>query len=203
MCSIICSYKKDVLENLIDINQFRGNFSFSYTEIGKHPEIQVKGWGDFEKDIIRNNDLYKITHVQAPTGGIAKDFSRIHPTIIEDTMLWHNGILTPRGITYCQKKLNTSEGFDTLLLHRMILEHGFESLSEIEGLFSCVYFNKEVYMFRTKHGKLYIDDDKNISSEEFKDSRCIYADRIYRVDTLEVVDTFKTKRFNFIIPGRL
>jgi len=37
-----------------------------------------------------------------------------------------------------QTKLNTEETFDTLLLFKAIKQFGFDILSEIEGLFSCV-----------------------------------------------------------------
>jgi hypothetical protein len=204
MCSIIGAFKKEKLKELININQYRGNFSFSYTEVDKNgPSIQVKGWGKFPEKIITNSPLYKIAHVQAPTGGLKKEFSRIHPTQVENTFLWHNGILTRKGINFLQRQLGTSEDFDTLLLHKAIYNFGFSILSEIEGLFSCIYLNNnKIFLFRTKHGKLYIDDEKNISSERFENSKCINYDTIYDIN-MDKIDTFKTKRFSYVIKGEI
>jgi hypothetical protein len=200
MCSIIGGTQREKLIELVHLNQHRGNFSYSYTDIVTGESI--KGFGDFPVDIIKG-DNYKILHVQAPTGGLIEDTNRIHPTKIQDTLHWHNGLLTPRGIKFCQKKLNTNETFDTLLLHKMLYYYGFEILSDIEGLFSCVYKEQDsLYVFRTKHGKLFIDDEMYLSSERFDNSKCINYDTVYMMkDKLIDIRYFKTKRFNYVIPG--
>lgn len=209
MCSIMASFSAEKLKELVDINQFRGNFSFSYTEVDEknRPVVQVKSFGEFNKDIISPNN-YKIAHVQAPTGGLVKDEARIHPVEDNGSMLWHNGLIVPRGIKYLQELLGTDETFDTRLLHRAILVHGFDILNDIEGLFSCLLIrNGNIFIFRTKHGKLYVDEDMNISSERFDGSKCINSDTIYNIDVSEkditVTGAFKTKRFNYAIPGEL
>ena len=206
MCSIIASFKKEKLEALVDLNQFRGNFSFSYLELetGK----STKQFGQYNKDVIENNQNYKISHLQAPTGGLIQDINRIHPTTINDSKLYHNGIITPRGIKFLQNKLNSTETFDTFLLHKAIEEFGFDILSEIEGLFSCLYIKDgKIFIFRTKHGKLYIDEDMSISSERFENSKCINYDTIYELDLINknvnIINKFKTPRCNIIVPGEM
>lgn len=213
MCSIIAGYNPAKVKELIEINQFRGNFSYSYTEIdNKHDYIQssVKDFGKFDFNVINQQSEYnyKICHVQAPTGGLVEDKNRIHPTVSEKSSLWHNGLLTPRGIKFLQQKLNTTETFDTKLLHMALDKFDFDILSEIEGLFSCLYvYDGQIYIFRTKHGKLFIDDDMNVSSERFENSRCINANTIYAllpwIPDYAVITEFKTKRFNFVIPGEM
>ena len=83
MCSIIASFKKEKLEALVDLNQFRGNFSFSYLEL--ETGESTKQFGRYNKDVIVNNQNYKISHLQAPTGGLIQDINRIHPTMINNT----------------------------------------------------------------------------------------------------------------------
>ena len=206
MCSIIASFKKEKLEALVDLNQFRGNFSFSYLELetGK----STKQFGQYNKDVIENNQNYKISHLQAPTGGLIQDINRIHPTTINDSKLYHNGIITPRGIKFLQNKLNSTETFDTFLLHKAIEEFGFDILSEIEGLFSCLYIKDgKIFIFRTKHGKLYIDEEMSISSERFDSSKCINYDTVYDLDLINknvnIINKFKTPRCNIIVPGEM
>ena len=206
MCSIIGSFKKEIVADLVRLNEERGNFSWSITINNK----TKKGFGPFDFNQLEQIDEegYIISHIQAPTGGSTEDENRIHPTINGETKLWHNGILTPRGIRFLQNELKTNETFDTKLLHDAIVKFGFEILSSIEGLFSCLYYDGEDYfIFRTKHGKLYIDSNLNLSSERFKDSKCINFDTIYKIDfknkNISKVGDFKTKRFNYIIHGEL
>ena len=203
MCSIIASFKKEKLEALVDLNQFRGNFSFSYLEL--ETGESTKQFGRYNKDVIVNNQNYKISHLQAPTGGLIQDINRIHPTMINNTKLYHNGIITPRGVKFLQNKLNCTETFDTWLLHKSIEEFGFDILSEIEGLFSCLYIKDDkIFIFRTRHGKLYIDEEMSISSERFDISKCINYDTVYDLDLINknvnIINKFKTPRCNIIVP---
>lgn len=209
MCSIFASFDKKRLKDLAVLNQFRGNFSYSVTQDRR----TLKGFGDFNNDdldTIAINDDYIIGHVQAPTGGMIKDLARVHPTegYALQSLLWHNGLLTPRGIRYLQESLDTTEEFDTKLLHLHLIKNNFAGLGEIEGLFTCMFqFANEIYVFRTKHGKLYVDDDLNISSERFDNSKCINYDTVYRLNMVEKkldpISKFKTKRFNYIIEGEM
>ena len=215
MCSIVGSFDKDSFENLVDLNQFRGNFSYSFSiyDINeKRVKEQTKGFGQFDKSLIKNAiskpHIYYIGHLQAPTGGLLKDENRIHPTIIGNSMLWHNGILTPRGIKYLQKNLSTDEIFDTKLLHQAILSSEYiKLLSNTEGLFSCLFYDRDLYVFRTKHGKLFIDNNMSISSERFDNSKCINYDTFYHLDfknmKLSAGEKFTTARYNIIINGEM
>lgn len=217
MCSIIGSLDKSKFKALVNLNQFRGNFSYSFTVYsystgfgGKKIQDQVKGFGQFDTNLSIGAiaGCFYIGHVQAPTGGLVKDFSRIHPTQINSSMLWHNGIITSRGIKYLQKLLDTTETFDTLLLHQAIQKFGVAELSKIEGLFACLYYDsKDFFIFRSKHAKLYIDEELSISSERFEGSKCINYDTVYKLDFNEkdiiIYDKFKTLRYNIVISGEL
>lgn len=207
MCSIVASKKNDTINDLIKINQFRGNFSYSFTSLDANNNIinQEKEFGLFSSSKPIEASFY-IAHVQAPTGGLIKDYNRIHPTQINNTYLWHNGIIVPKGIRFIQSKINTDETFDTRLLHLALDTFGFDILNEIEGLFACLYIKENnIFIFRTKHAKLYIDDDMNISSERFNNSKCINYDTIYKVNenNLEVFGSFKTLRYSIIVAGEL
>jgi len=199
------SFSSETVKDLLELNKHRGSFSWSIT-CNNNTE---KDFGEFDTTVLENtNKGYKMCHIQAPTNGLVYDKDRIHPTLVQDSKLWHNGLLRPAGIRYLNNKLGTDESFDTLLLHKAVVEYGFGILSEIEGLFSCVlYLNGNYYIFRTKHGKLFVDDNLSISSERFDDSKCINYDTIYKIDfennTLEPVDTFRTKRFNIVVKGEL
>lgn len=217
MCSIIGSFSKDKFKELVKLNQFRGNFSYSLSVYNTNTRTfssMVKNFGKFPLELLDMMNIkeheYIIGHVQAPTNGIVEIPDRIHPTQIDapnPTYLWHNGLLTPRGIKYIQEKYEHDDEFDTLLLHRYLLKNSC-NLSEIEGLFTCLFKEQNnFFLFRTKHGKLYVDDDLSISSERFEDSKCINADTIYQVDfhskVLYNIDTFRTRRFNYVIPGEM
>lgn len=212
MCSIIGSFDKQTLCDLVDINQHRGNFSFSYTQMTENGLTPIhKEFGQYDYFAINdNNGNYNISHLQAPTGGLVQDKDRIHPTQINDTYLYHNGIITPRGMKYMQNYNNQglTETFDTKLLHNHIYNFGLSELSNIEGLFACVYImGNTIYLFRSKHAKLYIDDKLSISSERFTNSKCINYDTIYELNlqnnSLAEVGYFTTKRYNIIVPNEL
>ena len=215
MCSIIGSYNKEKFKELVELNQFKGNFSYSfgvYNTTENRMVSIVKEFGQFKsstiEEAVEGDNLFYIGHVQAPTGGLIQDVNRIHPTTIKDTMLWHNGIITSRGIKYLQEKFNTTETFDTKLLHTSIEQSGCcDVLSDVEGLFTCLYYNRDLFLFRTKHGKIHIDKDMSFSSERFTNSFCINYDTVYKIDfknnKLSGVGTFKTKRFNIIVNGEI
>lgn len=215
MCSIIGSFSKTKIKELIELNQYRGNFSYSISllDINTNKIVeQVKEFGSFNYDILdkcyTSKEIYYICHVQSPTSGLIRDYSRIHPTNIKESFLWHNGIITPKGMIYLQEHdYNKNTSFDTLALNQQLYNRQFKELNYIEGLFSCLYLDTDIYMFRSKHGKLYIDKDLNISSERFINSKCINYDTIYKVNFKEkniiIHNTFKTKKFNIIVKGEL
>lgn len=211
MCSIIGSYDPEQLKLLVELNQHRGNFSYSISMFDEDGITINKEFGDFDFDAVKVADPndYILCHVQAPTGGLVKDRDRIHPIRYDNSLLWHNGILTDAGIKYLQEATKSTETFDTYLLVKALELFGIDILSKVEGLFSCVWKNNEneFFVFRTKHGKLYVDDFLSISSERFANSRCINSDTVYRINwnqkKLEVTTHFKTMMYNFIIKGEM
>lgn len=210
MCSIIASFNTEKFKELVDLNQFRGSFSHSITYTGDGGVFSLKDFGPFPKDILENlnDNLFKIGHVQAPTGGMIKDRSRIHPCFTGNSFLWHNGILTDNCIQRLQDELHVTTSFDTKLLSMILERKGVQVLNEIEGLFSCIWYHEgQYYMFRSKHGKLYVDENLNISSERFNGGKCINYDTVYQLDLsnkkLIEVEKFKTLKFNYIIAGEL
>jgi hypothetical protein len=215
MCSIIASFNKQKIKDLVILNHHRGNFSYSIgvfdTDNYSFTQI-IKEFGVFDitklDQIEETSNSYIVCHIQAPTGGLIKDEDRIHPTKINDTYLWHNGIITNAGVQYIQNLSGSIDTFDTALLHEFLDFNQFSDLSNIEGLFSCLFIeHREVFLFRTKHGKLFIDADLTISSERFENSKCINYDTVYSVSfkekSLIIVDTFKTKKFNIVVKGEL
>jgi hypothetical protein len=207
MCSIFGSFNKNRVIELAELNQFKGTFSYSLTQ----DDRSHKAFGKFDNDIVNDivqTDNYIIGHVQAPTGGMIKDDNRIHPTSVGQSLLWHNGLLTKRGIKYLQDYLDTTEEFDTKLLHEYFVRYNFTFLNKIEGLFTCIFkHGTGYYVFRTKHGKLYVNEELDLSSERFEGSKCINYDTIYKMNfaekRLQPVSYFKTNRYNFIIKGEL
>jgi len=208
MCSIIASFSKSKILELVEINQHRGNFSYSismYNPTTKRIINTYKDFGEFNKEALKKitGYVYYICHIQAPTSGLTVLTERIHPTEINNTYLWHNGIIKPQGMKYLKNTSKVSNNFDTYLLHTVLPD--YKKLSEIEGLFACLYVNDGIKLFRTKHAKLYIDDDMNISSEYFEGSKCINYDTVYELNLnnrrISKIDNFETKRFNIIIQG--
>lgn len=210
MCSIIGSFSKKKITELVEVNQHRGKFAYSilaYNTMNNKIFQIYKDFGVFSLDNIKEMpNIYYICHLQSPTGGIEIDVNRTHPTMYNDTYLFHNGILKQRAIDKLQFTYNTNITFDTKLLHMSLTS--WNNLNDIEGLFACLYIkNENINIFRSKHSKLYIDKDLNISSEKFPDSKCINYDTIYKLNfknnNLIAIDTFKTKRYNIIIEGEL
>ena len=215
MCSILGSFEKEKIRELVDVNKHRGNFSYSITAWDIEENLiveQYKDFGDFDHKkldkIIDRDDIYYLCHVQAPTGGMMEDITRVHPVRIDTSYLFHNGILQRRTIKKLQKKYSEANDFDSYLLLKSLIEEGFEGLSDIEGLFTCAYIRQNaLHLFRTKHGKLYADANLSISSEKFPDSFMINYDTIYRMNlkdkVLDIIDEFETKKYNLILEGEL
>lgn len=232
MCSIIGSFKKDKIIELVKLNQHRGNFSYSISifDINDSPYMvgNIRNFGKFDIKELDNcyvhsdslGEYYYICHVQDPTNGLIKDRNRIHPNYFTnksvDSELWHNGIITAKGMDFIKENIDNKDidlNFDTALLNTIICEKDYNILSEIDGLFTCVryyhnqFFKQKIDVFRTRHGKLYVDDELNMSSEKFEGSKCINADTIYTMDfkNKKLIESgkFKTLNFNFNIKGEM
>ena len=212
MCAIIGSFDRDVVRELIKTNQHRGRvaYSLSLFNVESGDVHTVHGKGEFDLKLLENIEVgkeYILCHLQSPTGVVDTHENRVHPSMIDrKSYLWHNGILMPFTMNMIQEKLAFKSNFDTHLLHHWLNDK--YNLDDIDGSFACVHIENGIMkVFRSRHAKLYIDNDMTISSERFDGSMCIKYDCIYRTDfgnkRLIVDDYFKTKHFNITIKGEL
>lgn len=202
MCAIVGSFDKDKLGELIELNSYRGNHSYSFLEFDyKNNQITklTRGFGEFDFSIIDNidriNDRYYIAHTQAPTT-TGKGFFNIHPSEWNDTLLWHNGILKEDYIKELQEDFGHKIQWDTRLLH-YLLDNGDE-LDGVNGTFSCVYWDGEKFLiFRNEISPLFSDDDWNISSTKFEGSKPTISGRVMKLDfnnhIVETIEEFTTR----------
>jgi glutamine phosphoribosylpyrophosphate amidotransferase len=173
MCAIVGSFDKDKLKELIELNCYRGNHSYSISEYTLKTKslFTTRGLGDFPFEILKElkEGKYYIAHTQAPTTD-AKSTSNIHPhRFNDDYMLWHNGIIKESFVKKMQNQLNTAEKWDTALLNEWV--YNKYDLGEVDGTFSCLRFDKgKLILFRNEISPMFIDKDFNISSTKFKNS---------------------------------
>lgn len=169
MCAIFGSKDVSTLFELAQRNAYRGNFSWSLTTIDRLFNVVSiqQEFGEFAPTINPTNDpVYYIAHIQAPTGGLINDRSRIHPSIISEhdtmSMLWHNGIIKPHFLASVGYS-----GWDTSWLHHTIIEGGVaDNLNNIDGSFSCVLFEsgKLLQLFRNQSSPMFYSESGDISS---------------------------------------
>lgn len=188
MCSIFGSFNKNTITELLNINQYRGNFSYSISIIDTTDcsiYSQYKDFGEFDIRQIPDGlkeKYYILCHVQAPTGGLITTLNRVHPSIYSyattcedniiyknDSYLWHNGILKDDFIQKIRPTLKISqvETWDTYILHNYIknTKCGWDCLSHVDGSFGCIYLDVDkIFSFTSDTINLYIDDNFNISS---------------------------------------
>jgi glutamine phosphoribosylpyrophosphate amidotransferase len=116
---------------------------------------------------------YVIIHMQAPTTD-SKNANCIHPALdnpySRGSLLWHNGIIKEKEVERLREKYQLKATWDTyILLHHLILGG---SLDEIDGTFSCLWYNddRELRLFRNEISPMFIDSNSNISSTKFINS---------------------------------
>jgi hypothetical protein len=65
-----------------------------------------------------------------------------------------------------------------------VTNYGWSALSRVNGTFACVMYNfgLNLYTFRNEISPLFIDDDMNISSTKFDNSRPIDPNIVWRMD---------------------
>ena len=185
MCGIIGSFDKEKLICLFELNKLRGNKTFSLLSI-KNNEIinKIRNIGAFNTNILNNiqfnNETYHIIHIQSPTEITELSKDNIHPSEINNTYLWHNGMLTSEQI----KKFN--ENWDTKIIHKLFLDD-LNNLNNLEGSFSCVYFDicRGILLFRNKISPMFIDDECNISSTQFINCKKTTPNTLYKLDFKE------------------
>ena len=201
MCAIVGSFDKEKLADLIQLNYYRGNHSYSLLEYNwKENRIEklVRGFGDFDfyaLKSISNNGNYFIAHTQAPTTS-GNGFFNIHPSESQETLLYHNGILKENYIKDLQKEYSPNEKWDTKLLHYHI-EEG-RDLSEVEGTFSCLHYDGFNFkLFRNEIAPMFIDKHFNISSTKDKGFQPTIPNKEFIMDfehkCLEFFGSFETK----------
>ena len=211
MCAIFGSFDKEKFVELAEINQYRGDYSWSATQFvtggfGHYREGETvfsaetkKALGEFPTDwasdfseqdpVLRKT--YYLGHVQAPT----TDSPEMHPSNINDNLLWHNGIIKNYQVEEWQEEYGKKD-WDTELLHRHILLGG--KLDDVDGTFSCARYDKEhILLFRNEISPLFYDIHLNISSTKFDDAVDTEAGVMYKMllhhKILEPLYRFETK----------
>lgn len=202
MCAIFGSYSIVKLTELAELNSYRGQHSFSFAEyntVTKELNMRRKCLGAFSLDGLEiSRGMYYISHIQAPTTG-ASAIESIHPSVRKDgdDLLWHNGILKEKYVSSVQTKLNTSQQWDTALMHES-LDSSWNELSEVDGTFSCLnYKNGLLYLFRNEISPMFYDGQLNISSTKFQGSTSTDANEVLKINfdnnDFESISKFSTK----------
>jgi hypothetical protein len=77
--------------------------------------------------------------------------------------------------------------------------NSWESLQQFDGTFSCLYYDRDtlkLYLFRNEISPMFIDEDFNISSTKFKDSKETEPNKVFKLDITrklsQEVYSFKT-----------
>lgn len=178
MCSILGSFSKSKLIELIELNKYRGTFShsISYYEPEQRDFSHItRSFGEINYDDIDEQNMkegqYCVVHMQAPTGE-DKSSANIHPAEINDHLLWHNGILKDPTIKALQEEFDYNTTWDSkLLLWKMLWDR---LPKDIDGSFSCLYYDAKdqcLFLFRNAIAPMFIDNQMNISSTKFEGSR--------------------------------
>lgn len=205
MCAIIGTRNYSKLQELIALNSYRGSHSYSLSffdiSTGKLT-ILKKDFGEPNiNNIVIPDNTYVIAHVQAPTTD-QKTTAAIHPAIGGEAggdALWHNGIIKEDTIKSLVSKYNTT--WDTRQILNILTEEwsGVESFNQLDGTFSCLYYrnvDKSLYIFRNEISPMFIDDDFNISSTRFENSRETIPNQIWQLNlkdnTMQSISTFTT-----------
>jgi len=197
MCSIIGSYHKDKIVELIKLNAYRGQHSWSisyYSTIWNGINNVIRGMGEIPYELINIGiDEYCIVHMQAPTTS-NKEMNTVHPAQIGYSLLWHNGIIKDKHIKKMQEELHTDESWDTKLILKQYIDKN--TLMGIDGTFACLMHHEEhLYLFRNMISPLFYDKYGNISSTRFDDALSIDANVLFRFEpghSLTPVDKFDT-----------
>ena len=190
MCSIIGTTDKDQLIELYDLNAYRGQLTFSLAGFNKDCKLLhiEKHQGKISKEFIEEfpDCYYYVGHQQAPT----TEHSNIHPAEINNSLLWHNGIVKQRGFDVNQ--------WDTQWILSNIEHSGLEFLSEIDGTFACVLYRDEnLYIFRNEISPLFVSDSLSISSTKTNNLHSLAPNTLFKINlhrmVLEEEFKFSTK----------
>lgn len=160
MCSIIIATTTERALELIELNEYRGTHSHSYTLFGENQygdyEIfhQEKDFGPIDKSKVKiPGSCFAVIHQQAPTTD-NRDLSSIHPAQLGEHYLWHNGIIKEDCVKRMQKDLESTFDWDTKLILRQYIER--DNLDGIDGSFACVFaYKTKLYVFRNEISPLF------------------------------------------------
>ncbi len=199
MCGISASADLDRLSRLIELNNVRGSFSFSFMAYDIENnciESLHQSFTDNRKELIEyykklNKPFYYISHSQAPTSstGLNKCFHQIHPAKYQQYYLYHNGIIKE------PEKLGQNP-WDTQLLLESVVSTDFKSLDEINGSFACVLVGDGIQVFRNKSCILYTDGSTISSVSDGMPE--LEANVVFKLDDVLVkYKTFNNKDFGF------
>jgi len=213
MCSIIISTNIEEAKFLAELNKSRGSHSNSITILSlKQSIVTIKS----QEKIRGNIDLNKINfgkdeviiiHQQAPTTNVRED-EFIHPSIIHDNHLWHNGIIKQSSCNEIKHKYssfldNNLIEWDTYLIHNQYYHE--RNLDNIDGSFALAIFqnNSDIYVARNEIAPLYMGK-YSISSTAFNNSSPIAPNIIWKLVFKEEIEllkisTFKTKNNPYYI----
>ena len=125
MCSIIGSYHQNKIVELIQLNAYRGQHSWSISYYNTMWNVMgnvVRGMGEIPYNLINIGiDEYCIVHMQAPTTS-NKELDTVHPAQINYSLLWHNGIIKEKHVKKMQEELLTDESWDTKLILKQFID---------------------------------------------------------------------------------
>lgn len=180
MCALFGSSDRELFNELAKLNSYRGSHSYSVaTTDFNGVSLVAKGLGEFQMPDV--TAPYYIGHTQAPTTE-AKSISSVHPSEIEGSFLWHNGIIKDHQVKKWQQTLNLLEPWDTKLLHHlMYYHHPDDVLSEADGSFACVWYDgNDIFLFRNTNCPLFTDG-ASYSSTQFSGSESIEPNIFYKL----------------------
>lgn len=201
MCAIFGSFNRDKFLELAALNSYRGQHSYSitcYDPMIRATRVLAKEVGQFSATTLFTeflDGMYLIGHIQAPTTE-AKSNDFVHPSAVDGSLLWHNGIIKEDCVKKMQDVLLDNSAWDTDLLHKWI--HNEYSLDDIDGTFSCLRYDRGMlYLFRNEISPMFIDEQLNISSTRFLGSSKTPANTLLELDFANVravkIGSFVTK----------
>ena len=202
MCAITGSFSKSKLQELYQLNAYRGELSYSLSSFtyeansirfdtimqdkNKMPEVLIKNMPE-------GINKYYIAHSQAPT----TNADNIHPAVFGDCMLWHNGIV--------KQKTLTNNTWDTQWLLEQIINYGWSALSRVDGTFACIMYNSgELFVFRNEISPMFYDSEMNFSSTKVEFTESLPPNKVFKVNLeykqLSPIAYFETKENPYYIP---
>jgi len=207
MCGIYLSDNFHDFDVLALANAYRGGDTSSITFFYEDGDIDVQKYDTgYDSSQMINSYLKPIKCIVGHTQAATTKDSVAHPVIVNEKLLWHNGVIKSDCIRMMQEKTGLTTSFDTELMLNMIDQYGLESLNDIDGGFSCFYYNgTSLHIFRNTQSPLFFGNDRElgfgISSTKTKmtniNIKPDVASILDEVGDLKSVFKFKTKNNPF------